>query len=119
MPSYICVKCGYIENSACGGNYWIANMNKYRQSQGREIDKYFKEDYANTELLCSVCTPKTWKDGKVREDDGIHIERHHWSEVGRDAILHAAEASCGNYTNAKEFFESIDKWEGKDGTSKQ
>jgi len=99
MPSYICEKCGYIENSACGGNYWAV--------KGKL--NLFKDKYANTHLLCSQCTPKEYKDGSIKKDDGIHIERRHWSEIGKERILKSCEADIGNFTNAKEYFEKLGK----------
>lgn len=101
MSSYICEKCGYIENSACGGNYWSvkAHLNS------------FPDDYSNTHLLCHLCTPNVYRDGSKRTDLGVHIERHHWSEIGKDEILKSAAADVGNFTNAEEFFKNLDKGE--------
>lgn len=108
MPSYICEKCGYIDNSACGGNYWIAKMNQYRKREGREIDKYFDDEDANIKLLCFNCTPKVYHDGSIKSDNGVHLDtRRHWSDIGKEQILASAEASMGNFTNAKEFFSNL------------
>ena len=97
MSTYICEKCGCIDNSACGGNYALVKSNF----------KFFKDDYANNHYLCVECTPTEFSDGSKNEKAGKWHNRFpkiHWTEIGKENILKACEESCGNYTNAKEYF---------------
>lgn len=47
MSTFICEKCGCVDNTACGGTYWstIGDM------------KYFKDEYYNEYLVCVACAP--------------------------------------------------------------
>lgn len=60
MPTYICEKCGCIDNSACGGNYWGVKCNL----------QSFSDEYSNTRLLCTICVTKLYKDCGINQDAG-------------------------------------------------
>jgi hypothetical protein len=112
VSSYICEKCGSVENSATeGANYWMVfNVVLH----GDKSPPYFPwvDEYANTHLLCSGCTPKE------RLDRGVVVidyscgkwheifEREHWSKFGSmEQILESHASSRGNFENAKDYFQ--------------
>lgn len=97
MPSYICEKCGCIDNSACGGNYWSVKSKL----------NLFADEYSNTHLLCVECTPQKFSDGSINHEAGIwhnHFPKKHWSDIGKQQILNASD-DLGSYTNAKDYFD--------------
>ena len=101
MSTYICEKCGCIDNTACGGNYW--------RVKGKM--NLFKDEYSNTHVLCVECTPKEFKDGSKNTEAGKwhnKFPKKHWSELGKDYILSAANAMNGNYVNAEEYFKNLE-----------
>lgn len=55
MPTFICEKCGHLDNSANNNNYWLTSMNKYNASIGKKIEKLFKEEYYDTHRCCANC----------------------------------------------------------------
>lgn len=113
MPSYICERCGCIDNSACGGNFWLVNMNKSKIKRNENIEKYFQEDYANIKYLCVECVPIKFEDGSINEKAGRwhnRFPKRHWSEIGKDTILKIAEKDTGDYINAEEYFGYIYKF---------
>lgn len=103
MGIFICEKCGKVDNTACSNNYWHASMNKYLQSEGREIDVSYKPEfvYFETHLCCSECCEGiVWKDsGEVMQRSYLDIETKHWTEFGKEFLLNTA---C---MNAKEYFD--------------
>lgn len=99
MSTYICEKCGCIDNSACGGNYAVvkAHLN------------LFEDEYSNTHLLCVECTPSKFKDGSINREAGKwHNEfpKRHWSEIGKETLIEICEKDEGDYVNAREYFKS-------------
>ncbi|MBN1074710.1 hypothetical protein DVV91_10185 [Clostridium botulinum] len=77
MSTFICEKCGCIDNTACYGNYWVRNS---------------KED-----ILCSECYSGQWH---------THFSKRHWSDVGdKKEILKKSNKNDGTLINAKEYFE--------------
>jgi hypothetical protein len=103
MSTYICEKCGCVDNTACGGNYAavVCNLN------------LFTDEYSNTHQLCSMCTPNIYSDGTCNPSGGKwqkHFAKKHWSEYGsEEKLLEARSKSIGNYCNAKKYFENLHK----------
>lgn len=116
MPSFICEKCGKVDNSACANNYWHARSNKYLKSNGKEnkISTSYKSEFAYFEdhVCCSDCC-----DGIVYYDDSGVISKEtgitlgnlkHWSEYGsKENILEWESRNDGSMVNATEYFKSI------------
>ncbi len=78
MSSYICEKCGCIENTALGG-YW-SNLAK-------------KEP-----IKCSECNTGKWHD---------MFEKKHWSEYGTQKLLELESKNDGSMINATSYLKSI------------
>lgn len=97
MAAYICVKCGCIDNTACGGNYWVKEFKPY------------KDEYANTYSLCTACTPSELADGSIDEDAGKWhniFAKKHWTEFGtKEQIIAICDEGNGNFVNAYEYFK--------------
>ena len=100
MSSFICEKCGYIDNTACGGNYWEVVTNR----------KHYKEEYYNTHIVCSECCPTHFKSGAINEDGGKwekHFPKVHWSKRGtKEELIKLCKEKEGNIINAEEYFET-------------
>ncbi len=41
MPTFICEKCGRLDNSANTNNYWDAMGNKYTEQSGEPINPHY------------------------------------------------------------------------------
>lgn len=96
MSCFICTKCGCIDNTALGGNYW-AVISK---------SNYFKDDYANKNILCVECCPTEYSDGPGSKQPGVwhnRFEKKHWSKWGTMKEL----LDDPNVRNAKEYFDNI------------
>lgn len=78
MSTFLCEKCGAIENTATS-NYWLNKMENYP-------------------VLCSKCETGKWHN---------RFERRHWSYYGVEEILQANKAGNGDFINAKEHFINI------------
>jgi len=52
MPLFVCDRCGCVDNTTCGGTYWIKDHN----------EEYF-DNVKNGEALCSECAPEFCNDG--------------------------------------------------------
>lgn len=96
MSTYICEKCGCIDNSACGGNFWIMSGKR----------SYYKEDWANEMYLCVECCPSKFDDGSDSEGGKWHnhfektfIDDH----ASKEEIL--KRATNFEFVNAKRFYE--------------
>lgn len=102
MSSYICAKCGCVDNTACGGNYW-----SYRSKHN-----YFNDEFANNNPLCVECTPTEYSDGsKNREAGKWHnrFPKKHWSEYrSREETIEECKRGQGNVVNAIDYFEKLD-----------
>jgi hypothetical protein len=101
MPSYICTKCGCIDNTACGGNYWnvIGKLN------------LFKDEYSNNNVLCTECAPSIFSDNsKNREAGKWHnrFPKKHWSTYGtKEELLKEFEEDPNNsLINVNEYFKN-------------
>lgn len=100
MSTYICTKCGCIDNTACGGNYWMVKSKLAS----------FKDEYANNNVLCVECTPTEYSDGSINTEKGKwhnKFPKRHWSEFGskEEVIDHCIEGN-GNVVNAVEYFKN-------------
>ena len=99
MSTFICEKCGCVDNTACGGTYWstIGDM------------KYFKDEYYNEYLVCVACAPLEYEDGSKNRRAGKwhdYFEKKHWSEIGTvEDILKLEEKHDGSMINATEYFK--------------
>lgn len=100
MSTFICDKCGCVDNSACGGTYW--------SSKSGWLD-LFEDDYFNTNPVCCACAPDTYGDGSKNSKAGKWhglFERKHWSEFGDvNKLLELEKADVGDMVNATEYFE--------------
>lgn len=108
MSTFICNKCGCIDNTSCGGNYYTKLYGKSEPSE-----KFYKEEFANILDLCSECTPSTYIDGSKTTGEGKwhdSFEKEFWTESGdKIAILKKCDMDKGDFINAHEFFNYLDK----------
>lgn len=105
MSTYICKKCGCIDNTACGGNYWLVHGKK----------KYFDDEYANNNELCVECTPEKFDDGSKTGGGKWHnkFAKEHWSKRGTvEEIITICKKNQGNYVNAIEYFKENNLYQG-------
>lgn len=112
MPSFICEKCGKVDNSACANNYWHAFRNKYRSKE--ELDVRFKSEfeYFEDHMCCSDCCDGIIycdDSGVISKETGITLgDLKHWSEYGsKEDILKMNSCNKGCMVNAIEYFKSI------------
>ena len=80
MGTYICEKCGTIDNTSVGG-YW----ENLRNGQPK---------------MCSECNKGKWH-GK--------FPKKHWSEYGIDKLLELERQKNGSMLNATNYLKSIGK----------
>lgn len=78
MSTFLCARCGAIENTATS-DYWIDTM------EGKEP-------------ICSQCKTGTWHN---------RFKRVHWSEYGIGEILRAQKLNQGDCINAREHLRDI------------
>ena len=105
MPSFICHKCGCIDNTACGGTYWMV--------LGKSCDSY-ADDWYNKNPVCCACAPKKYIDGSGSEDAGQwhnRFTRDHWTDLFKD--LHelslAQSGRTGDFVNTKIYVKQVKK----------
>lgn len=55
MPTFICEKCGRLDNSANTNNYWYAMGNKYAEQKSESISPHYTDDYFNNHVCCALC----------------------------------------------------------------
>ena len=85
MSTFICSKCGCIDNSSKDGNYWT----RFLDSNNKEPEP----------PICCVCNGKQWHNCFPKE---------HWSNHGtQDELIAEAKKKQGNYDNAVEYFANI------------
>lgn len=111
MSIFICEKCGKLDNTACNNNYWHAVGNKYRESQGEELDIFYKPQFSYFEnhVCCSDCC-----EGVLYSDDSgtlhngsIDIKnKEHWTKYGKEKLLELEKRHYGFIVNATDFFAS-------------
>lgn len=79
MSTFICEKCGCIDNTACDGNYWIRK------------DK-------NEPILCSECYNGKWH---------THFQKRYWNDIGnKEEILKKSNKDNGTLINAEKYFKN-------------
>lgn len=104
MSTFICEKCGCIDNSACGGTFHTYRAKSYN---------FYKDEYANNHALCVECTPKEFNDGSINETAGKwhnRFPKEHWSKHGTKAeLIVEAQKRQGLYTNAVEYFQKLEE----------
>lgn len=109
MSSFICERCGSIDNSALSNNYWVAFSNK-KEKDPKDFFLSFKEDYFNTHMACAKCCEgihfSSGEDAYHRGDLDFDIYEH-WTVVGKERMLELCSHLRGDYENAKEFFEEL------------
>lgn len=90
MSTFICSKCGCIDNSALDGNYWLRHFEK---------NKNKSEELAP--VLCSECNGKLWHN---------KFDKKHWSTYGtKEELIAESKKKQGNYDNAVEYFKGDPK----------
>lgn len=78
MPTFLCERCGAIENTATS-DYWLYKLD-------------------NKPVLCSKCSTGKWHD---------RFPRQHWSSVGIDELLRAQKRNQGDFINARSHLRDI------------
>ena len=91
MPTFICERCGAIENTALS-DYWY--------------DVYMN----HSQPLCSKCKTGTWHG---------QFPRQHWSKVGISACLALQKCNNGDMINAREHLRNIGVIGSKKHTHKE
>lgn len=111
MSTFICEKCGKLDNSACNNNYWHAIGNKYRKSKGEKLDICFKPQFIFFEdhICCSDCYEEII-DNKYTET--LHSKKtniknkEHWTKYGKEKLLEWEKRKDGSMVNATEYFKN-------------
>lgn len=111
MSIFICEKCGKLDNTACGNNYWLAHMNKHRQKNGEKLEIYFKPEfsYFETHVCCSdCCEGVTFSDDSgTLHNRSIDIkDKEHWTKYGKEKLLKWERRNDGSMVNATEYFRN-------------
>ena len=114
MGVFICQKCGNLDNTACGNNFYTARRNKYYLKKYGEFESSFKPEYEyfETHECCSDCCGEIeYDDSPVKFKDSIRSslnikDKHHWTEYGKEKLLELEAMKDGSCENATEFFES-------------
>ena len=78
MPTFLCQRCGAVENTATS-HYWSNKMD-------------------NKPVLCSKCETGVWHG---------RFERKHWSAYGLSEVLKAQKENMGDFINAREHLRNI------------
>jgi hypothetical protein len=94
VSTYICEKCGCIDNTALGF-YWTKNS------------KSMWPEEVVGKALCCECGPTHYKDGGLTEFGTWHnrFRKKHWSECGtKEEIIKESQKDIGNVVNAEEYF---------------
>lgn len=114
VSTFICEKCGRVDNSACSNNYWHARGVKYSKSKGEGFEPYFKPEYSYFEdhTCCSICCDGIeYEDGsgviKRGKFDFDEDEMKHWSHFGKEKLLEWEALNRGDMVNATEYLKSI------------
>lgn len=109
MGIFICEKCGRLDNTACGNNYWLAHMNKSRIHAGEQMKCHFKPEYSYFEnhVCCSdCCEGVAYSDnsGTIRKRYYDIVEKEHWTKYGKEKLLEWETRGDGSMMNATEYF---------------
>lgn len=110
MSIFICEKCGKLDNTACGNNYWIAYMNKNARARGENPTPFFKPKFAyfETHACCSDCCEgvEFYDNSGILHKSDIDIEnKEHWSKYGKEELLEWEARKDGSMENASEYFK--------------
>lgn len=88
MPCFICEKCGSVDNTACGGNYWIHQVNTRTGSKN-----------VTEKILCCECYRGKWHD---------RFPKKNWREYGSpEDLLKNEKEHPGGILNLEEYLKSI------------
>lgn len=109
MSTFICEKCGCIDNTACGGTYWEVAL--ARKTDKKE-DLLFADDFYNKHPVCVACAPKEYIDGSKNEEAGEwhnRFPRRHWTELFHDLheLALANNESTGDFVNARTYVKQV------------
>lgn len=92
MSIFICEKCGKLDNTACGNNYWHALTNKIRERKGEEQETHYKPEFLYFEN--HVCRSDCCEGIAYSDNSGtlckrsIDIqEKDHWTKFGKEKLL--------------------------------
>lgn len=112
MGVFICEKCGRLDNTACGNNYWHASRNKRRKANKEEIDRSYKKDfeYFEDHVCCSDCckgVPYLDGSGVLGYGKFDIKDKQHWTEIGKEQLLEWESRRNGSMMNATEYFSTI------------
>jgi len=100
MSTYICERCGAIENTACCDHYYDV---LWRRHEGT-----LKSD--ETEYLCSKCTTGQWHG---------RFPREHWSKIGISEVLRLQKLNQGDFINGRNHLRNIGVIGSKKNTIKE
>lgn len=108
MSTFICEKCGNVDNSATNNNYWHVFRNKRRLSDGYLIEQLYQSEfeYFETHYCCEKCCDGVvFEDGRSALHSSESIQLKHWSNYGnKNKLLHDARCIQGDLVNAEEYF---------------
>lgn len=109
MSTFICEKCGRLDNTACGNNYWHAIINKYREEKCEKIIICFKPEFSYFEnhVCCSDCCEGVafYDNSGTLQKGNIDIKnKEHWTKFGKEKLLEWEAKNDGSMVNATEFF---------------
>lgn len=111
MSTFICMKCGCIDNTAMNNNYWVAQSNRLKIETGEELFVEFADEYYNTHECCSACCKDLrYDDGTFMQTQGWHgyFPQKFWEDYGRDKLLMMELQKQGDMVNASRFFDHIE-----------
>ena len=96
MSLFICDKCGCVDNTACGGTYWIHRSDMYSG----------ENSWADKLVLCVECKPKEYSDGSIDDNAGKwhnEFKKRPWEFYGnKEELLKEV-----GFVHVKEYFERI------------
>ena len=111
MSTFICEKCGCIDNTAMKNNAWMALYNKECESNNEEYLAEYKDSYYNTHLCCAECCKNIeYADGSgYINTTGWHnkFEKIHWNSIGKEKCLEIEKENLGSMINATDYFKNI------------
>lgn len=111
MGVFICEKCGNIDNTARGNNYWHVAGNLSRLSKGEEIDRMYPDEYEyfETNMCCTHCcrgVPYSDGSGKLGYGKFDDEKLQHWTDIGREKILEWEQS--GFMKNGSTYLKRLD-----------
>ena len=117
MGIFICEKCGKLDNTACGNNYYTAKRNKFLLKSGRTIEPSYKSEYEyfETHSCCSdCCVDVEYKDKPIKLSQSLSSkfnikDKKHWTFYGKERLLELEARHDGSCENATEFFNNLNE----------